>query len=120
MKFKEIAKQLEGIPYLSVDDGKLLYDHVIKTKPNECLELGFAHGVSSCYIAAALQQNGEGHLTSVDLLSSKVRKPAIEDLLHEKWFGKSCYCGKRSQFVQLVLEEKNRGANNRRYLPTYI
>ena len=83
MKFKEIAKQLEGIPYLSVDDGKLLYDHVIKTKPNECLELGFAHGVSSCYIAAALQQNGKGHLTSVDLLSSKVRKPAIEDLLHE-------------------------------------
>ncbi len=83
MKFKEIAKQLEGIPYLSVDDGKLLYDHVIKARPNECLELGFAHGVSSCYIAAALQQNGEGHLTSVDLLSSKVRKPAIEDLLHE-------------------------------------
>ena len=83
MKFREIAKQLEGIPYLSVEDGKFLYNHVIKTKPKECLELGFAHGVSSCYIAAALQQNGEGHLTSVDLLSSNMRKPSIEDLLYD-------------------------------------
>ena len=83
MEFKEIAEKLEGIPYLSVEDGKLLYDHVIKSKPKECLELGFAHGVSSCYVAAAIQQNGVGRLTSVDLLSSKMRKPSIEDLLHE-------------------------------------
>jgi predicted O-methyltransferase YrrM len=83
MKFREIAKKLEGIPYLSVEDGKFLYNHVIKTKPKECLELGFAHGVSSCYIAAALQQNGKGYLTSVDLLSSNMRKPSIEDLLYD-------------------------------------
>ncbi len=83
MKFREIARQLDGVPYLSVEDGKLLYEHVIKTKPKNCLELGFAHGVSSCYIAAALKQNGAGRLTSVDLLSSKMRKPSIEDLLHE-------------------------------------
>jgi predicted O-methyltransferase YrrM len=47
------------------------------------LELGFAHGVSSCYISAALKQNGKGHLTSVDLLSSKMREPSIENLLNE-------------------------------------
>jgi predicted O-methyltransferase YrrM len=83
MKFREIAKKLEGIPYLSVEDGKFLYNYVIKSKPKECLELGFAHGVSSCYIAAALQQNGKGNLTSVDLLSSSIRKPSIENLLYD-------------------------------------
>ena len=83
MKFREIAKRLEGIPYLGVEDGKFLYNHVIRTKPRECLELGFAHGVSSCYVAAALKQNGRGHLTSVDLLSSKMREPSIESLLYE-------------------------------------
>ncbi len=83
MKFKDISKQLENIPYLSVEDGRFLYNHIIKTKPQQCLELGFAHGVSSCYIAAALQQSGGGQLISVDLLSSKERKPCIEELLHD-------------------------------------
>lgn len=80
MKFEHIQSQLEGIPFISKDQSKILYEFILETKPIECLELGFAHGTSSCYIAAALDELGQGHLTSVDLLD-QARDPSIEELL---------------------------------------
>jgi predicted O-methyltransferase YrrM len=81
MHFNKIAKLVEGIPYIQKQRGKQLYDHVLKTKPESCLELGFAHGASSCYIAAALDEIGSGKLTCVDLDNSKNREPNLELLL---------------------------------------
>ena len=81
MKFKDIASIVKGIPYTQEERGRKLYDHIIKNKPLNCLELGFAHGVASCYIAAALQENGQGSLTSVDLMSSTALEPNIELML---------------------------------------
>jgi predicted O-methyltransferase YrrM len=81
MKFEAIAKHLKGIPYTQVEMGRLLYNHVLKEKPKHCLELGFAHGVATCYVAAALDELGEGHITAVDLKASKNRKPNLEELL---------------------------------------
>lgn len=46
--------------------GKELYDWVRRTRPTDCLELGFAHGVSTLYIAGALESSGQGRLTSID------------------------------------------------------
>lgn len=83
MKFTEIVSQLEGIPFISPHFARVLYNFILEEKPLQCLELGFAHGASSCYIAAALDELGTGHLTCVDLLSSKQRKPSIEDLLSQ-------------------------------------
>jgi len=83
MKFEEVLAEVEGIPYISPRAGKVLYDFVLEARPRECLELGFAHGASSCYVAAALDELGEGHLTAVDLLSSAERRPSIEDLLEK-------------------------------------
>lgn len=81
MKFSEIAALIEGVPYTSPARGKILYDHIIKGKNKNCLELGFAHGVASCYIAAALHELGSGMLTCVDLESSVGFEPNIEALL---------------------------------------
>lgn len=82
MKFDAIARQLDGLQYTSPHKGRVFYDFIMDTRPEQCLELGFAHGVSSCYIAAALHELGRGHLTSVDLLGSKVWfDPTIETLL---------------------------------------
>lgn len=82
MKFETIHKQLDGIPYILPQLARELYDFILEKKPGNCLELGFAHGVSSCYIAAALDELGHGHLTSVDLLAaSEWQHPAIEELL---------------------------------------
>src|SRR5690606_25854059 len=81
MKLEDLIPQIEGIPYTSPRRGSILYQHIIKTKPRQCLELGFAHGVSSCYIAAALDELGAGHLTCVDLETGKSFQPSIEELL---------------------------------------
>ena len=81
MKFEGAYDILHDIPFLDSRRARILYDFILREKPSECLELGFAHGVSSCYIAAALQELGRGHLTSVDLLLSIDRKPNLEDLL---------------------------------------
>jgi len=88
MKFEALLKHIEGIPYISPRAGKVLYDFIIEKRPAECLELGFAHGASSCYVAAALDEIGAGHLTAVDLLSSAERKPSIEDLLQKTNLGR--------------------------------
>jgi predicted O-methyltransferase YrrM len=50
---------------------------------DNCLELGFAHGVGSVYIASALEANGRGHLTCVDLPSALERDPLASDLLDQ-------------------------------------
>lgn len=83
MRFNEVSRLVDGIPYIQKERGKQLYEHVLRSKPEHCLELGFAHGASSCYIAAALDELGSGKLTCVDLNSSKDREPNIEMLLEK-------------------------------------
>jgi len=72
MKFETVKKQIDGIPYILPEMARDLYQFILRQKPQNCLELGFAHGASSCYLAAALDELGSGHLTCVDLI------PAME------------------------------------------
>src|SRR3954451_23916058 len=51
---------------MSPEQGRIVYDHVRATRPAEVLELGTAHGVGAAYLAAALEDNGAGRLTTVD------------------------------------------------------
>ena len=88
MKFSEIASLLRGVPYISGNNARRLYDFVRDQQPRDCLELGFAHGASSLYIAAALEENGGGSLTSVDLPSSSTLTPSIEDLAAKTGLGR--------------------------------
>lgn len=66
MKFETAASVLDGIPYTTTARGRFFYDFIMKHKPKNVLELGFAHGVSTCYFAAALEEYG-GHIDTVDL-----------------------------------------------------
>ncbi len=74
----EILKDIFGMSY-----GQARYlERFIKSKNlSNLLELGFAHGVSSCYFATILKENDGGHLTTIDLVSAYHRKPNIEELL---------------------------------------
>lgn len=82
MEFQTIKKYVDGIPYTLPEMAQDLYTFITREKPCSCLELGFGHGASSCYIAAALDEVGTGHLTSVDLLPAQEwQTPTIEDLL---------------------------------------
>jgi predicted O-methyltransferase YrrM len=68
MDFDEAARIVEGVPapHTSASRGRVLYDHIRENRPENLLELGTARGGSAVFIAAALEANGTGHLTSVD------------------------------------------------------
>ncbi|MEE8094489.1 MAG: class I SAM-dependent methyltransferase [Gammaproteobacteria bacterium] len=97
MKFSEVRDIVKEIPFISEENAKILYDTILHQKPSDCLELGFAHGAASCYIAAALDKLGHGHLTAVDLIEAQEwQKPSIDDLLAR--------CG-LGEYVTVVREQ---------------
>jgi predicted O-methyltransferase YrrM len=82
MNFEEIKSRIQGIPFMTPDEGKKIHDFIIQNRLSQCLELGFAYGVSSSYMAAALDELGTGHLTSVDMEKARAwQKPSIEETL---------------------------------------
>ena len=66
MRYEQVAARVEGIPFMTPEFGRRIYDHVRATRPERVLELGTAHGVSAAYIAAALDENHAGALVTVD------------------------------------------------------
>lgn len=83
MEFEAVAAAVEGVrgPHITPAQGRVIYDHVRATRPEHVLELGTAHGVSAAYIAAALDANGGGHLTTVDSSQLAWRNPTPGELL---------------------------------------
>ncbi len=80
MRFEEVAAAVQGIPYMPEHLGRRVYDHVRRSKPDQVLELGTAHGVSTAYIAAALEANGRGHVVTADHGGANF-DPSPEDVL---------------------------------------
>ena len=113
MKFDALRAVLKDTPYMGVDEGWELYNFVLRNRPRRCLELGHAHGASSLYIAAALDEVGDGHLDSVDLLSSADRVPNIESLFAEAGLTRylSVYRETNSYtwFLKRKIEERSNG-----------
>lgn len=80
MKFDEIRNHLRGIPHTPPEDGEILYNFILSNKPKNILELGFQHGVSTNYIAAALEELKSGRITTIDREVSRSEKPNIYEL----------------------------------------
>jgi predicted O-methyltransferase YrrM len=80
MRFDEVAARVEGIPFMSPELGRRVYDHICASRPEQVLELGTAHGVSAAYMAAALEANDHGHLTTVDHAGARF-DPSPESVL---------------------------------------
>src|SRR5215471_165962 len=85
MDFDEAARIVEGIPvpHTSARRGQVLYEHVKESRPENLLELGTARGGSAVFIAAALEANGAGHLTSVDSLRWTWKDPTPLEVLEK-------------------------------------
>ena len=84
MRFEEISSVVGSVPFISKDNGRFLYDLILKERLTNILELGIAHGTATCYMAAALQELGEGSITSVDLIEVKdTFKPSAEEQLEK-------------------------------------
>ncbi len=80
MRFEDVADRIRGVPFTSPEFGHRIYSHVRDTRPERVLELGTGHGVSACYIAAALEANGTGSLISVDHGGARFN-PSPEEVL---------------------------------------
>ena len=85
MDFYEAARIVEGIPlpHTSAGRGRVLYRHIRKNRPDNLLELGTARGGSAVFIAAALEANGAGHLTSVDSTRWRWMDPTPQEVLEK-------------------------------------
>jgi predicted O-methyltransferase YrrM len=83
MDFDEAARIVEGIPapHTSASRGRVLYEHIRENRPRNLLELGTARGGSAVFIAAALEANGTGHLTSVDSTRWQWLNPTPQEVL---------------------------------------
>lgn len=81
MKVDHIAQVVAGIPWMTPAQAARIAEVIAANKPRTILELGFKHGVSTCYMAGALQEAGGGHITSVDLQSAKALRPNADELL---------------------------------------
>ena len=80
MGVEEASKELKDIFGMSFGQAKYLEKFIKSKKLTNLLELGFAHGVSSCYMASILKDMGEGQLITIDLNSARHRNPNIETL----------------------------------------
>jgi predicted O-methyltransferase YrrM len=87
MTFETIASLIEGVPITPPSDGKILYDFILASGRSRILELGFAHGTSTCYMAAALDAAGTGSLVTIDRVEARSREPNILALLDRTGLG---------------------------------
>jgi len=82
MRFEDVYQKVGHIPFITKDNARFIYDLIINEKKVNILELGFAHGTATCFMAAALQELGGGSVTAVDLLNAReIFKPSIEEQL---------------------------------------
>lgn len=79
--FEKTRELVDGIPHMGVAQAERLREHMAAFRPDQVLELGFAHGVSTCYMASVLEDLGAGHVTTIDLERAKRVDPNIEMLL---------------------------------------
>ena len=56
MRFERVKETVGNLPYIMRPNAKMLYDFIVEHDVRHVLELGVAHGVASCFIAAALQE----------------------------------------------------------------
>lgn len=81
MDLETVRDATESIPHMSFAEGQELTSFVLDNRLYRILELGFCHGVSTCYFAAALDRVGQGHITTIDLDSARSNVPNVDQLL---------------------------------------
>jgi predicted O-methyltransferase YrrM len=57
---------------ISAEAGKLLYALVRAIRPQTVVEFGTSYGISTVYLAAAVTDNGTGHVLTTEMSSQKV------------------------------------------------
>ena len=83
MQIEKIHEVVSGIPHMNFSQAKEITNVIIKNDYQHILELGFSHGVSTCYMAGALDELGRGSITTIDLAKTKNFQPNVDMLLDQ-------------------------------------
>ena len=77
--------RLKDIPHMTIEQAEKLSQFIAENPIYNVLELGFYHGVSSCYIAHTLRelQRDGAHLITIDLESARDLSPNINQLVDD-------------------------------------
>ncbi len=84
MKLTQVEQVVRGLPFMTIGQAERLTTLMLDNGCTRVLELGIMHGVSTCYLAAALDGTGrDWSITSIDNMTAIDRKPNVEQLLDE-------------------------------------
>jgi predicted O-methyltransferase YrrM len=122
MRFKDAERVVSDLPapHIPASRGRMLYEHMRKHRPENVLELGTGRGGSAVFIAAALEANGKGHLTSVDSNRWKWRSPTPKEFLDGSGVGHRVTLDKRfSTYTWFLKTELEACMDEARVLPKY-
>ena len=81
MRIDKIREKVDGIPHMNFSRAKTITNIIIENRFQNILELGFNQGVSTCYMAGALNELGNGNITTIDLMNVREAKPNIAQLI---------------------------------------
>ena len=76
-----VTEKFGNLPYMKPKQAAFLKQFIVNNNVTDILELGFFHGKSTAYFAAILEENGKGHITTIDLRNAARRSPSIIDVL---------------------------------------
>jgi len=81
LSIQDVVSAVDGLSSTSAERGELLTRMVDEHAARDVLVLGFERGVATCYISAALDRRGEGHVVTIGRADKIAESPSIEDLL---------------------------------------
>lgn len=82
-KFDEVTRRFGSLKYM--DEARAVRARALIAEHGcaDLLEIGFHKGKSSAYFAAMLEDQGRGHLTTIDRMAARAHQPGIGDVLGE-------------------------------------
>lgn len=81
MDVETVVEVVGDTPHTKPKRGRQLYEFIVNHRIQDVLELGFAHGVSACYLGAAVHEvGGNGRVVAMDRTSAIDKTPNIKDL----------------------------------------
>ena len=83
MEIEKTNGVIKDVFGMNLSQAKILDEFIKTNNLTNILELGFAHGKSSCFLASTLKDMGKGHLVTIDNNSAKTRDPNITQLLEK-------------------------------------
>jgi predicted O-methyltransferase YrrM len=81
MSIAAVKRVVGDLPFMTLAQAETITQLIAEQQVEHILELGFRHGVSTCYMAATLAEQGRGQITTIDLVKARDHDPNIETLL---------------------------------------